>query len=499
MENLITINNLSKTHNFGKKNAKVVFKDIDLEIKSGSFVAIVGRNGSGKTTLLNIICGLEKFESGEIHFEIKNGKNSNRHSLKPDGQLGPILRKKIGIVSQRPSLWPHYNIFQNVVRPLIDCGYEDSIEEANKKALFYLNAIFELNEELSSMEFFKKYPDELSGGEYKRVALARIFATNPDILILDEFEANLDPWIVEDLLRYVEKNYLNVNGKSVLMVTHRTDLIIRLASDIVLVNDCSVKFFKSLNDIVKLTENELISWLDTKRDPNSVSDQTISFTKELIEKVHIKYNRTEKYKTGLHQLLVDTISGFISTIDRRYPHLILLTSKREVNHYIRGIRIWNSEDEKFALDGKNVDSIIRLVKKVEENKEDNYYKYELKNVHTVRKAIGLNGMQFNSGGSLISSMLNTTNVKQFKYNYHPFDPIPGVYGESTLHFSSKNKPYMEFSKQTKSVYLFPIKNQIGKVDAVISVDTYSKSKWLPFVVERLQMIVNVGSILINEK
>lgn len=496
MNNLITITNLSKTHNEGKQSEKKVFENVNLSIVNGSFIAVVGKNGSGKTTLLNVICGLEDFDKGEINFTLKNGKNTITQTLKPNTKLGPVLRKRIGHVSQRASLWPHFNIFQNVVRPLIDCEYENSVEDAKNKALFHLNSIFGLNESLDSMSFYKKYPKELSGGEYKRVALARVFATNPDILILDEFEASLDPWVVEDLLRYLEKNFVDAEGKSVLMVTHRSDLITRLASKIIVVNNGSVKKFDSLEKMVKSNDPDAVSWLDVKRDPNSVSGQAIFFTKSLVENINKAYSKPIKYKTNIDQLLVDAISGFVSKVDRKYPHLILLVSKKDNKHYIRGIKTSKTENQEFELSGKNIENLNRLVSR---STVDNQIKHKLKNKYAIRKTAGDNGMLFNSGGSLIASMLNTTNIEQFKYKYDPYPPVIGVYGESSERFSEDtNKPYMEFSKGTKSVYLFPIKNQKGTADAVISIDTYSMNKWLPFVVERLQMIVDVGANLINQ-
>jgi tungstate transport system ATP-binding protein len=174
-------------------NGKQALREVSLEVKRGEIFFIVGPNGAGKTTLLRIMAFLEKPTSGEIFFEGKAVRESAR------------LRKKITMVFQTPVFF-NSTVFDNVAYGLKLRGYSST---AIKRMVEETLASVNLREEVHGRV------RELSGGEKQRVALARALALRPEILLLDEPTADLDPAnvrIVEDLIR-------KLRGKSTLVVT----------------------------------------------------------------------------------------------------------------------------------------------------------------------------------------------------------------------------------------------------------------------------------------
>jgi len=498
--NLINIRSLKKSYNTGKSNEQIIFNGLNLKIRKGSLVAVVGKNGSGKTTFLKCITGLCDFEEGEIDVNLDGIK----YVLKPGNNIDRSFRKKIGVISQKASLWPHFNLLENVMNPLKHIHGKDK-DEAKHKAIIELDDIFGVrskeqanvdqfeNYESDMIDFYKKYPEELSGGEYKRVALARTFAIDPEVLILDEFEANLDPWIVEDLLRYIEVKYVNDPNKTVLMVTHRTDLLLRLASSVIVFKKerdvVYVERYNSLNSILEQGDYKMIDWLDTKRNPAYVSDQALRVSKKIIEEAFIKRN-DKTYQ----QILTNSISDFIKKIDYKYPHLVMLVTKKNNNLLISGISCWEPKSEKFCFNGKDIGKLENILDVILDDKKTDRKEYELKEFGEMKGTIK-QGIPLDENGSLISLMFKDGNSKNFQYVYKPYDPIKEVYHEPKEQFG--RVPYMELSKGTQNVYLFPMKNENGKINGLISIDTFSKSKWLPFVIKRIQLIANIGAISLH--
>lgn len=190
--------------NFGETQ---VLKGIDLEVKKGETVIIVGPSGGGKTTLLRCINDLEKPDSGLIKINDKvffdNEKKVDKNELKS-------IRKDIGFVFQNYNLFPHINVLENIIEaPVRVLG--KSREEAEKKAreiLSYLN--------LSDKEV--NYPFELSGGQKQRVAIGRALALEPKIICFDEPTSALDPALTGEVGKLIKS--LGEKGISNLIITH---------------------------------------------------------------------------------------------------------------------------------------------------------------------------------------------------------------------------------------------------------------------------------------
>lgn len=199
---MVELKNVSKT--FGKKEARMeALRGIDLSIREGELVAIMGKSGSGKSTLLNILGGMMSMDNGEYWYD---GKTVNFRSQR---ELTKFRRNEVGFVVQYFALADDLNIFQNVALPLKYQGYSrKKIKEMVMEAL----------RELEIEDKAKAYPSELSGGQQQRAAIARAVVKQPRLLLADEPTGNLDEATGEAVQEIFHK--LNKNGKTIIIVTH---------------------------------------------------------------------------------------------------------------------------------------------------------------------------------------------------------------------------------------------------------------------------------------
>lgn len=195
--NLVRIDGLHK--HFGSNH---VLKGIDLRIKQGEVVALIGRSGSGKSTLLRSINGLENFEDGlvEVDGERLHAGQTNLREL----------RQKVGMVFQQFNLFPHLTAGQNVMLAtrIVKKMAEQEATDLAKAMLF----------KVGLQDKFDAYPDQLSGGQQQRVAIARALAMQPRVLLCDEITSALDPELVNEVLAVVKN--LAAEGITLIMVTH---------------------------------------------------------------------------------------------------------------------------------------------------------------------------------------------------------------------------------------------------------------------------------------
>ena len=198
--------------------------DINLVIKDGSFTCLVGHTGCGKSTLIQHLNGLLIPSSGEVHIdEFINSKNNRKMRKK-----SLDLRRKVGLVFQfSESQLFEETVIKDVIFGPLNFGVkkEEAIEIA--KECLKLVGLDET--------FYDKSPFDLSGGEKRRVAIAGVLATKPDILVLDEPTAGLDPKGTKELLALVKK--LNESGKTIILVTHDINIVFEYASDVVVMDE----------------------------------------------------------------------------------------------------------------------------------------------------------------------------------------------------------------------------------------------------------------------
>lgn len=193
---MFAIKNLSKK--FGNHE---VLKDINLAIKEGEVVVIIGPSGSGKSTFLRCMNLLETPTSGEIYYK---GKLFDK---KTDARL---LRQNVGMVFQRFNLFPMFTVLKNVMYAPMEIKHVPK-DEAKKTAMDLLSKV-------GLADFAEAYPATLSGGQQQRVAIARALAMKPEMLLFDEPTSALDPELVNDVLM-VMKN-LAKEGMTMAVVTH---------------------------------------------------------------------------------------------------------------------------------------------------------------------------------------------------------------------------------------------------------------------------------------
>ena len=203
---IIKLSNLSKIYLGISKNISVI-KNVNLIIKNGDFVSLVGPSGSGKSTLLHLIGLLDQPSSGDVFFKGKNLSQSN------DIEKDEVRKKNISIIYQQNNLLNDFTALENVIIPLVinGKGWKDSEKKARKI--------------LSSMKLSKRlnhFPNELSGGEQQRVAVARALITEPDLILADEPTGNLDRKTAKEVFDL----FLNLRSKnrSIIYATHNREL-----------------------------------------------------------------------------------------------------------------------------------------------------------------------------------------------------------------------------------------------------------------------------------
>ena len=183
--------------------ANEVLKGIDLDVKAGEVIAIIGKSGSGKSTLLRCINGLETFEDGKLSVDSQPLLHGNAPAMR-------ALRQRVGMIFQSFNLFPHLSVGRNVMLAPTLVKKKNSVEAAEtaKKLLARVGLA----------EKFDAKPEQLSGGQQQRVAIARALAMEPAVLLCDEITSALDPELVGEVLRVVES--LAEEGMTLLMVTH---------------------------------------------------------------------------------------------------------------------------------------------------------------------------------------------------------------------------------------------------------------------------------------
>ncbi|MBA31193.1 MAG: peptide ABC transporter ATP-binding protein [Chloroflexi bacterium] len=192
----ININKISKS--YGKIK---VISDLSLSLNKGEKLSIIGPSGSGKTTFLKLLMGIESVNTGKILIDgssIKKRKVNNNSS-------------KIGMVFQGHHLFPHLSVMRNVSISL------ELVKRINKK-LAEEKSIKALSAVQIPENLYKKLPNQLSGGEKQRVAIARMLVLDPEIMLFDEPTASLDPELIDEVLRIINK--LTDYKKTMIFVTH---------------------------------------------------------------------------------------------------------------------------------------------------------------------------------------------------------------------------------------------------------------------------------------
>ena len=230
---LLEAKNLVYTYGQGTPFVTHAVNDVSFSVENGEIIGLIGHTGSGKSTIVQQLNGLIKPESGEI---LLDGKN-----IHTDFKNIKEVRFKIGLVFQ----YPEYQLFEETVAKDIAYGPKNmglSDEEIQERVKYASNLVG------LGDEFMEKSPFDLSGGEKRRVAIAGIIAMKPDVLVLDEPTAGLDPK-GRDLILSRIKEYRNETGAAVIIVSHSMEDMAKTADKLLVMNKGKIEKFDTVANV----------------------------------------------------------------------------------------------------------------------------------------------------------------------------------------------------------------------------------------------------------
>jgi polar amino acid transport system ATP-binding protein len=233
-KNIISIKGLTKSY-----GATAVLKGIDLEVKKGEVVAVIGPSGSGKSTMLRCINAMERMTDGEILYKGQSIAEIKKLSK---------LRQEVGMVFQHFNLFPHMTVLKNVMYAPVTVRKETK-PHAQDYAL-------ELLKKVGMYEKMDAYPLTLSGGQKQRVAIARALAMKPAILLFDEPTSALDPEMVGEVLTVMKQ--LAKTGMTMIVVTHEMGFAKEVADKVAFMDEGIVMEYGTPKEVFEETENERV-------------------------------------------------------------------------------------------------------------------------------------------------------------------------------------------------------------------------------------------------
>jgi cell division transport system ATP-binding protein len=202
---------------------KVILSQINLDVKQGEFLYIIGKTGTGKSSFMKTLYGdlpLKEGEGNIVGYDLRKLKENDI----------PFLRRKIGIVFQDFQLLPDRNINENLLFVLKATGWKNT-KDMQEKIDSVLNSV-------GMQSFAGKMPHQLSGGEQQRVAIARALLNDPELILADEPTGNLDPQTSVEVMSVLKK--INVQGKTIIMSTHDYALIMKFPTKTLKCEDNSI-------------------------------------------------------------------------------------------------------------------------------------------------------------------------------------------------------------------------------------------------------------------
>lgn len=233
---MIRFEDISKRY----KSQKIL-KNVNFTVDKGKLVAIIGESGCGKTTLLKMINRLIKPSSGTIYIENKNIREVDE----------VLLRRKIGYVIQQTGLFPHMTVRENIeLIPKLENMDPEKIAENTNKLMDMVG--------LDCKDFLDRYPTELSGGQQQRIGVARAFAIDPDIILMDEPFSALDPMTRSDLQDELVHLHSKLK-KTIVFVTHDMDEAVKIADMICIMKDGRILQYDTPENILQNPVDDYVS------------------------------------------------------------------------------------------------------------------------------------------------------------------------------------------------------------------------------------------------
>lgn len=325
---------------------KTVINDISFNIDKGELVSIIGLSGCGKTTTLKMINRLINPSSGQI---LINGEDIESKDIIK-------LRRNIGYVIQQTGLFPHMTVRENIE---IISNIENIDKEKIKKRTYELMDMVGLD----SSEYLDCYPTELSGGQQQRIGVARAFATDPEIILMDEPFSALDP-ITRIQLQDELIDLQSKLKKTIVFVTHDMDEAIKISDRICIMNNGEIAQYDTPEEILKNPCNDFVSKFIGKNriwsSPEFIRGEDIMIDNPItcFRKLSL-LGCMEKMRS----LKVDSLM----VIDKSYYLLGIVTAKQIQNRTDRNVLVEDIMNDKF-ISVKPDDTIIDILEIVKENK-----------------------------------------------------------------------------------------------------------------------------------
>lgn len=330
---------------------KSVLKDVSFEIEDGEFVCLLGLSGCGKTTILKMINKLITPTKGKISINDEDISKINDIEL----------RRKIGYVIQQTGLFPHMTVRENIeLIPKLQKKDKEKIKEKTYELLDMIG--------LEADEYLDLYPTQMSGGQQQRIGVARAFANDPDIILMDEPFSALDPITRNNLQDELLEIQSRVK-KTIVFVTHDISEAIKLADRICLINEGRIQQYASPEDILKHPANDFVQ--------NFIGKKRIWESPELIRAEDIMldnpvtcYDNLKCFKAGA--IMGDKKIDSIIVINRKREFLGLLDARRALKERNKDLtvgEVLNRHKEKYHTNFIYVspeDSIIDVLNKTDE-------------------------------------------------------------------------------------------------------------------------------------
>lgn len=224
---------------------KDVLKDINTTFDDGKTNLIIGQSGSGKTVLMKCVVGLFEPTSGEVLYDGRDfvGMKKNERTL---------LRREMGMIFQSAALFDSMSVLENVMFPL-DMFSDDSYKERRRRAEYCLDRV-------NLLEAENKFPDEISGGMQKRVAIARAISMNPRYLFCDEPNSGLDPrtsLVIDELIHGITKEF----GMTTIINTHDMNSVMGIGEHILYINQGATAWEGTKNEVVGSGNQSLLDFV----------------------------------------------------------------------------------------------------------------------------------------------------------------------------------------------------------------------------------------------
>ncbi len=231
--NVLSVRGLTHVYGQGTSSEAVALHDCSFDIEKGELVGIIGHTGSGKSTLIQHFNGLLKPDCGQVFLDGNDIYESKKSCLE--------ARFKVGLCFQ----YPEYQLFEETVGKDIAFGpknmklSEDEIKKRVEKCIEYVGL---------DKSYLEKSPFDLSGGEKRRVAIAGVMAMEPEVLVLDEPTAGLDPQGRDTVFELI-KNYQKETGSTVIIVSHSMEDVARVASKVLVMNKGTVAMYGTIDEV----------------------------------------------------------------------------------------------------------------------------------------------------------------------------------------------------------------------------------------------------------